>query len=170
MHLLPPSSSLAALTTRSPLAQEETRKLQRYDRESGWKFVPVVLNTVGTWGRMGTRFIRHLVKRRALFRGTSFAEEARYCWNYLESAVIFSVSKQLARAFPCEMAIPVEEPMGSHFSGADPVEDTYMDSRVRAHEGPDVRLFTHQPYVSPGQPLHIPGKTSPPLQARVSLR
>ena len=160
VHLLPPSSSLAALTTRSPLAQEETRKLQRYDRlhrESGWKFVPVVLNTVGTWGRMGTSFIRHLIKRRALFRGTSFAEEARYCWNYLESAVIFSVSKQLARAFPCEMAIPVEEPMGSHFS----VEDTDMDSRVRAPEGPDVRLFTHQPYVSPGAATTHPGEEQP---------
>ena len=103
-HTLQPSISLAAASDEMSIAHVELRKKSQYESlcaENGWRFVPCVASTAGTWGVEARKLLSRLIRKRALTLGTSFSDEARYVWEYVNSCILYSISRQLERAFPC---------------------------------------------------------------------
>ena len=104
-HMLQPSTSLAAASDETSIAHVEIRKKSHYGslcEANGWRFLPCVASTAGTWGDGAKKLMSRLIRKRALVLGTSFADEARYVWEYVNSSILYSVSRQLERAFHCE--------------------------------------------------------------------
>ena len=98
-HTLQPSISLAAASDEMSIAHVELRKKSQYESlcaENGWRFVPCVASTAGTWGVEARKLLSRLIRKRALTLGTSFSDEARYVWEYVNSCILYSISRQLA--------------------------------------------------------------------------
>ena len=103
VHELQPSSSFATVATSSSVEQKETNKRHHFSRlhqQLNWQFHPVVVNTMGAWGRSATAVIQTLIKRRTRMSGCTPSAEHRHCWTFLNSALVSSVARQLERGFP----------------------------------------------------------------------
>ena len=101
-HMLQPSSSMAAASDSASIANVEHRKKSQYGvlcKTHGWQFAPCVASTAGSWGHDARRILSRLIRKRALALRTAFEDETRYVWEYVNSTILYSVSRQLDRAF-----------------------------------------------------------------------
>ena len=142
VHELQPSLPFATVANASSVEQEEERKRSHFARlhqQLHWRFRPMVVNTMGSWGRSATTVVHELIKRRVQTHCTTPNLESRHCWDYLSSALVFSVSRQLGRAFP--------PPPNFHFDQKDNTDEPMeMDLSHNGCSPSPSSLFVHSPY------------------------
>ena len=69
-------------------------------RQNGWRFVPFVMETVGSWGGKAQHLLQPLIRRWAFHHQISMAQAAGELRTRLQLTLICELGRQLERGYP----------------------------------------------------------------------